>query len=110
ATLTRTDAVVNFNWSTNGPAPVIGQSNFTVRWTGAVQPQYTETYTFRTVADDGVRLWVNGQLLIDALTSSSPAATNSGSISLNAQQLYNIRMEYFQGASNAVAQLLWSSP
>ena len=38
----------------------IGQTNFTARWTGSVQPQYDETYTFTTVADDGVRLWVNG--------------------------------------------------
>ena len=32
---------------------------FSVRWTGQVQPQFTETYTFYTQSDDGVRLWVN---------------------------------------------------
>jgi uncharacterized repeat protein (TIGR03806 family) len=110
ATLTRTDAVVNFNWSSTGPATTIGQSNFTARWTGAVQPQYNETYTFTTIADDGVRLWVNGRLLVDDWTTHSSAATNSGSITLNAQQLYNIQMDYFQSNGDAVAQLLWSSP
>ncbi len=109
ATLTRTDAVVNYNWSTNGPDPSIGQTNFIASWTGSVQPQYSETYTFTTVADDGVRLWVNGQLLIDDWNTHSSTTTNSGSISLNAQELYNIQMDYFQGGSNAVAQLMWSS-
>jgi uncharacterized repeat protein (TIGR03806 family) len=110
ATLVRTDAVVNFNWSTNGPDPSIGQTNFTASWTGSVQAQYNETYTFMVVADDGVRLWVNGQLLVDDWNTHSSLTTNSGSITLNAQQLYNIQLDYFQGNSNAVVQLLWSSP
>ena len=109
-TLVSTDAVVNFNWGASGPSPSIGKTNFTARWTGSVQPQYSETYTFSTVADDGVRLWVNGQLLVSAWTAQSSAVTNSGSITLTAQQLYTIQLDYFQGASNAVAELFWSSP
>ncbi len=108
-TLTRTDTVVNFNWS-NGPAASIGTSNYTVRWTGSVQAQYNESYTFGTIADDGVRLWVNGQLLVNDWNTHTSPATNSGTISLNAQQLYTVRLEYFQSTSNAVAQLQWSSP
>lgn len=110
-TLVRTDSVVNFDWSSGSP---VGQTVFAVRWNGAVQPQFNESYTFTVVADDGVRLWVNGQLLIDDWTTHSGAATNSGSITLNAQQLYNIRMDYFQGNFQATgsptARLYWSSP
>ncbi len=109
ATLTRTDAVVNFNWSSTPPGATVGQTNFTARWTGCVQPQFTESYTFTTIADDGVRLWVNGQLLINDWTARTNSATNSGVITLNAQQLYNVRLEYFQNAGNAVAQFKWSS-
>ncbi len=109
ATLVRTDAMVNFDWEMNGPAPTIGGTNFTAQWTGSLQPQYSETYTFTTVAADGVRLWVNGQLLINDWTDHPPA-TNSGSITLNGQQLYNIRMDYYQNRDEAVAQLAWSSP
>ena len=109
-TLTRTDAVVNFNWSTNAPAASIGRTNFTASWTGSVQPQYTEAYTFTVVADDGVRLWVNGQLLVNDWTTRTTTATNSGVISLTAQQLYNLRLDYFQGGSNASVALLWSGP
>ena len=109
-TLVRTDAVVNFNWSASGPDSSIGQSNFTARWAGSVQPQYSEAYTFTVVSDDGARLWVNGQLLVDDWVVHSSATTNSGSITLNAQQFYNIRLDYFQQSSNAIVQLLWSSP
>jgi hypothetical protein len=81
-----------------------------VRWTGCFQPQYSETYTLTTLADDGVRLWVNGQLLISAWKTNTTTQTNSASITLKAQQLYNIQMDYFQSTGHAVAQLLWSSP
>ena len=110
ATLVRTDAVVNFNWSSTGPDPSIGQTNFAVLWSGSVQPQFNETYTLTTIADDGVRLWVNGQLLVDDWNMHSSLTTNSGSITLAAQQLYNIQLDYFQNTNNAVVQLLWSSP
>ena len=109
ATLTRTDAVVNFDWSAAGPDPSIGQTNFTARWTGTVQPQYEETYTFTTVANDGLRLWINGQLLIDDWNAHSGLATNSANINLRAQQLYNIRLDFFQQVGTAGAQLRWSS-
>ena len=109
-TLTRTDAVVNFNWSSIGPDPSIGQTNFAALWQGCVQPQYSQTYTFTTLVDDGVELWVNGQLLISDWQTNTATQSNSASITLNAQQLYNIQMDYFQSTSNAVAALLWSSP
>ena len=109
-TLTRTDAMVNFNWSTNGPDPTIGRTNFTARWTGSVQPQYSETYTFATVSDGGVRLYVNGQLLIDDWTAQAAAVTNSGAITLTAQQFYNLQLDYFQSTSNGEVQLSWNSP
>src|SRR5688572_11078881 len=62
--LTRVDPTVNFNWGTGSPDPAIGSDTFSVRWTGRVSPRYSETYRFYTTSDDGVRLWVNGQLLI----------------------------------------------
>jgi len=108
-TLTRTDAMVNFNWNTTGPDPRIGQTIFTTRWLGSVEPQYNETYTFSVTADDGVRLWVNGQLLVDGWVDQAPT-TYQGSITLKAQQLYNIRMDYSQDGGGAEAVLAWSSP
>ena len=111
-TLTQTDAAVNFNWGINGPAFTVGKTNYTVRWTGCVQPQFTEPYTFYTTADDGVRLYINGKLLIDNWVVQT-ATTRSNTITLAAQQLYNIQLDYFYGATNgggSQVSLSWSSP
>jgi VCBS repeat-containing protein len=107
-TLTRVDPTVNFSWNSS-PGPSIPQYHFSARWTGQVQAQYSERYTFYTVSDDGVRLWVNGQLLINNWTVHW-ATQNKASITLVAGQTYDIRMDYFQNAGVAVAKLLWSSP
>ena len=108
-TLTRTDATVNFNWGTGSPDPSISVDDFTVRWTGAVQPPFTETYTFYTTTDDGVRLWVNGQLLINEWVDQG-ATEWSGSIGLVAGQKYPITMEYYENGGSAEASLSWGSP
>ena len=108
-TLTRVDATIDFDWSTTPPATNIGPDTYCARWTGAVQPQFDDTYTFYTDTDDGVLLWVNGQLLVNAWVPQSPT-TWSGQITLAGQQRYNIEMEYFQAGGGAQAQLFWSSP
>jgi uncharacterized repeat protein (TIGR03806 family) len=108
-TLVRTDAVVNFDWGSGSPAPGISVDDFTARWTGSVQPQFDETYTFSTTTDDGVRLWVNGQPIIDEWVDQSPTTWN-GSIVLKAQQRYNLEMDYYENGGGAVAMLFWSSP
>jgi hypothetical protein len=105
---TRTDATVNFNWGTGSPVPGMGADTFSVRWTGEVQTQFNESYTFYTVTDDGVRLWVNGQLIIDRWFDQG-ATEWSGAISLSAGQRYSIQMDYYENGGDASAQLLWSS-
>jgi hypothetical protein len=107
--LTRTDAAVNFNWGSGTPDPSLGADTFSVRWTGQVQPLYSERYTFHTTSDDGVRLWVNNQLIIDRWVNQSPREW-SGSIDLVAGQKYDIKMEYYENTGGAVANLSWSSP
>ncbi len=52
-TLTRIDSTVNFDWVSGSPDPSISVDQFTVRWTGDVQPLFNETYTFYTRTDDG---------------------------------------------------------
>lgn len=104
----RIDPTVNFDWGNGQPHPSIGADTFSVRWTGKVQPRFTDTYSFYTLSDDGVRLWVNGQLLIDNWTLHGPTE-DSGSIALVAGQLYDIRMEFFENEVGAVAKLSWSS-
>ncbi|MEH2167747.1 MAG: PA14 domain-containing protein [Nostoc sp.] len=106
--VTRTDSTVNFNWGAGSPAPSIDADTFSARWTGQVEAKYSETYKFYTTADDGVRLWVNGQQIINQFIDQ-PATESSGSIALVAGQKYDIKLEYYENKSNAVSQLRWSS-
>ncbi|MGB3777435.1 MAG: DUF4874 domain-containing protein [Tunicatimonas sp.] len=106
--LTRTDPAVNFNWQSGAPDASLPANGFSVRWTGEVEAAHSETYTFYTRSDDGVRLWVNGQQLVNNWTNHGPT-TNQGQISLQAGQKYSIRLEYYENAGGAVCQLRWSS-
>jgi hypothetical protein len=105
----RTDARVDFDWGVGSPAAGIGPDTFSVRWTGQVEAQFSETYTFYTRGNDGFRLWVNGQRLVQNWTSQS-TSENSGSISLTAGRRYPIVIEYYENTVTAVAKLLWSGP
>jgi len=108
--LTRTDPQINFNWGDpGGPDPTVGNDNFSVRWTGEVEAAFTETYTFYPTTDDGVRLFVDGQLLVDNWVDRS-AIENRGKIDLIAGNTYSLVMEYYENSAGAVAELRWSSP
>jgi hypothetical protein len=105
--MTRIDSTVDFNWGTGAP-PGLGVDTFSVRWTGRVQAAFSETYTFYTQSDDGVRLWVNGALLINNWTAHS-LREDRASLSLVAGQTYDVRLEFFEQAGAAAVRLLWSS-
>ncbi len=104
----RVDPTVNFDWARGAPATGMGIDNFTVRWSGHIEPRYSETYTFRTRTDDGVRLWVDGQLVIDQW-QPQPATDHSGQVLLEAGVKHEVRMEYFDENLDAEARLWWSS-
>lgn len=108
--LTRIDPQIQFNWP-EGTAPddVVGAGAFSVRWTGEIEAAFTETYTFYTNSADGVRLWVDGQQLVDNWTDHVNTE-NSGRIDLIAGNVYSLQMEYYESGNGAVAELLWSSP
>ncbi|HEV2393688.1 MAG TPA: DUF1800 family protein [Verrucomicrobiae bacterium] len=106
--MTRLDPVVDFLWG-NFTTPFANSGYYTVRWTGQVQPQYSETYYFDANTDDGVKLWVNDQLIIDHWVPQG-ASDSIGTITLQAGVRYDIRMDYFQGGGNAAAHLYWYSP
>lgn len=86
---------------------LIGQAeNFSVRWTGFITAPQSGDYTFTTVSDDGVRLWVNGQPLIDNWTPHG-ATEDKGAVHLEAGRPVPIRLEYFQGTGGGTIHLLW---
>ncbi|MHC4324693.1 MAG: PA14 domain-containing protein, partial [Planctomycetota bacterium] len=107
--LTRTDPQIDFGWGDGAPDPSMNVDQFSVRWTGEVTAAFTETYTFETRTDDGARLWVDGQQIVDQWVDQGPTPA-SGKIDLVAGNSYSIVMEYYENGGGAVAELRWSSP
>ena len=108
--VTRTEEQINFNWGDpGGPDDAVGVDQFSARWTGEVDAAYTETYTFYTNSDDGVRLWIDGQLLIENWTDHA-STENRETIDLVAGNAYGLVMEFYENGGGAVAELRWSSP
>ncbi|MBC8111963.1 MAG: PQQ-dependent sugar dehydrogenase [Verrucomicrobia bacterium] len=108
--LKRTDNTINFDWKYDSPAVgTVNTDNFCVRWTGQLQAQFNEAYTFYTSTDDGIRLWIDDKLVIDKWIYQ-PTTEWNGKITLNAGQRYDIKIEYFDGGGEAVCKLFWSSP
>jgi YVTN family beta-propeller protein len=102
--------VVNFNWGSAAPAANVPADNFSVRWTGRVLAPTTGTYYFRTVSDDGVRLWVNGTRRINNWNNHSSTTNTSKAVTLTGGQYYTIKLEYYENTGSAVIQLLWRTP
>jgi len=110
-TATRNEQNIDYNYGSNGPGVTgIGTTSFSVRWTGSVIPTTTEAYTFYTSTDDGVRLWINGTLVIDHWIDQGATEYASPAINVVAGTPVLFRMEYFQDGGGASASFRWSSP
>lgn len=106
----RLSPTINFNWAGASPDTAIAADTFSVRWTGKVEPLYSETYTFYVTHNDGARLWVNGQQIINNWVNRTTAVTSSGTITLAAGVKYDIQLEYYENSVAASVNLEWSSP
>lgn len=106
--ITRSDLTVDFDWAAGAPAPGFGADLFSVRWSGFVEPEYSELYTFATLSDDGVRLWIDDQPIINAWVDQA-ATRHSGTVPLIAGKRYRLKMEFYERGGLAVAKLFWSS-
>src|SRR5205814_7584527 len=100
---------IDFNWGATNYLPITNAGYYTIRWTGQVMPQYSETYWFVASTDDGVKLWVNDQLVIDHWVLQGPTDLTSIPLNLVAGMRYNVKMEYFNGGGSGQAHLSWYS-
>lgn len=107
--LQRIDPVVDFNWGTGSPAANMDANTFSIRWEGGLLAPTTGSYTIYTNTDDGVRLWINNQFVIDKWIPQAPTEW-SATVNLPGDQLVPIRMEYYEQGGGAVAQLRWEGP
>jgi hypothetical protein len=108
--LTRVDPSINFWWGGGAPASSMASDWFSMRWDGTINIPYSGNYTFRGHVSQGMRVWINNQLVIDNWgTWDKPGDTLcTGSASLTAG-FYPIKVEYFAGGGEAHAMLEWSS-
>jgi len=105
--LTRTDAGVDFDWGMNSPAPDLPSQNYSARWTGTIEvPAATGDVVLSSLADDGARVWVDGEEVINAWGPHALTATDASAV-LTAGRPHQLRIEYLQLGFNAAMKLQW---
>jgi hypothetical protein len=97
---------INYNWGSGGPGNGIGTDLFSVRWTGSFNFN-AGSYTFTATADDGIRVWVDGNQVFNAWQDQSPT-TYQVTINLSAGT-HVIKVEYYENGGGAVAQVGWQA-
>lgn len=107
AKATRTDPALAFDWSASAPAPGVDAKSFGVRWRGQLEARYSETHRLAVEAEGGIRLWVDGRLIIDAWGQTKG---DSAEVDLEAGRRVDLRLEYARRKGPAALKLLWSGP
>ena len=103
--LTRCETTINNDWGTGAPAPGIPADLFSVRWSGNFNFAAGDT-TFTVTADDGVRLYLDGALVIDKWIDQS-ATTYTATRTMTAGT-HQVKVEYYENAVDAVAKASWT--
>ncbi|CAM3965785.1 PA14 domain-containing protein [Corallococcus soli] len=102
----RRDAAIQFNWGTGSPGTGVGVDNFSVRWEGDWNFASTGTYRFSTTSDDGSRIYVDGDLVVDHW-SDHGATTLTGDVTLTAG-VHRVKVEYYEATGGASATIGWT--
>ncbi|QJW90533.1 OmpA family protein [Spirosoma taeanense] len=107
---TRTDPQINFRWDwASEPAPGVQREYFSVRWTGKLYAPTSGVYHFSALVDDGVRVWVGNQKVLDEWRKQDDS-NFIGSIRLRGKQWYDLKVEYYNDWKGSVIQLFWAQP
>ncbi|GAB3509002.1 PA14 domain-containing protein [Spirosoma knui] len=105
----RIDRQLNFNWSEGSPARGIPHSYYSIRWTGKLLAPVTGVYRFYANVDDGIRLWIDNQLVIESWQLNDFQGY-MGQIKLQAGRYYSFRVDYFNDMLGGELQLYWERP
>ncbi|WP_168058585.1 InlB B-repeat-containing protein [Candidatus Manganitrophus noduliformans] len=108
--LTQTDPKIDFTgWGSGPPIQGIDPETFSIRWTGQIQIDRAESYLFNIITNDGVRLWIDGALVIDHWEQTDHLVSLEKGVAFNASGLHDIKLEYSENTGQALLQLNWSS-
>ncbi len=100
---------IDYDWMQAAPNAYVPADRWGATWQGNVTVPTTGTYTFTTHSDDGIRVWVNGQQIIDAWNDHS-IRHDSGNITLEGGKTYSIKVSYYENYIDAAAKLHWNLP
>jgi len=106
------DPQINVYWNPGPVGPGVNEDNFSVRWTGELEAPFSEPFTFIVGCDDGARMYLNGELIIDDWNTSGHDYTEfrSQPIDLVTGEYYSIVVEGFELGGEAEWRLFWQSP
>jgi len=104
--LVRNDLQLAFDWVSGSPDPSIPFDHFSARWTGQIVPEKSGDYTLSLRADDGVRLWIDGKMVIDDWGTHAAKSTEA-KLHVEAGVPLDIRLEYFEQDGAASMSLGW---
>jgi hypothetical protein len=82
--------------------------NISIRFTGDFKAPATGEYTFTTVSDDGIRMWVDNTLIIDNWTDHA-AVVDVGKIQLETGKKVPVKIEYYNGLYGGSVKVSWSN-
>ena len=103
--LSRCENGIDYSWGTGSPDPAIQTDNFSARWTGNFNFANTGSYTFTATTDDGVRIWVDGNPVIDNWQDQTET-TVTGATTLSAGT-HQVKVEYYEKTNLASAHVSW---
>ena len=106
---TRTDSKIDMYWNKRPPVEGINPHVCSIRWTGRLKAPKTGTYKFSARVDDGIRVWVGGQKVIDDW-GLNDVGIFSGKVKMEAGRFYDLKVEYFNALIEGEITLLWSIP
>lgn len=106
---TRIDGNIDFYWNSRSPIKGMNPNLCSVRWTGQLKSPKTGSYTFSARVDDGIRVWIDGDLVIDNWQLND-VGYSKGKKEMVADQSYDIEVEYFNALNEAEITLLWKLP
>jgi beta-glucosidase len=109
AAFTRVDTQLSFNWGANGPKEGFNKDNFSVRWTFDIKPEKSGDYILDVSSDDGVRVYLNDQPVINDWTNHD-TKNNSYKTFFEAGKTYDFKLEYYENLGSANVKLSWHSP
>jgi glucose/arabinose dehydrogenase len=102
--LTRCETAINHDWGTGSPGPEVNADSFSASWSRdvALAPG---TYTFTATTDDGIRVYVDGEAVIDEWHEQAPT-TYTATVPVS-DGTHHLRVEYYEDGNTAVAQVSW---